>query len=188
MRATPPGCRLLLASTAAAALLAGAEAFAEQASEPAPWRSARLAPPYAHALEPAVLTEGWTDLMEHAARRYRPRAWHTGGDDDPAPLPSAHVAFAPAFAGAKLWAAIRARGKRLCALRWVSFSLSEAAAVATTTLRAGAGPRWASDVLGGLAVGHVSGLGLALARPVIKRMKLGVVQVSAKGVSWSGAF
>lgn len=185
MRAALAGVRLLAASTVAAALLTGAPApAAELASGAVLPRPSRSLIPYA-AAAPA---EGWTDLLDHAAGRYRPRAFRGDRDTLLATLPAGPPVFAPVYAGARLISALRSTDKRFHLNRWLSFGLTEVAATVSTVLRTSPGPTMARDVFTSLAIGHASGAGAAIAHPVMRKLKLGTIMLSPTHVSWTGVF
>lgn len=156
--------------------------------------------PYAMALMPLLieaesvaLAEGMTEMLKHAVGRCRPRAWHDdkcdgASEDDFAAFPSGHTSFPSAFAGARLVFALRSEGSEVTALRWINFGLTEASAIATASLRVEAGAHSVTDVVGGWAVGHLAGIGVALMHPMLRSRGLGSIAVGPTSVTWMGSF
>lgn len=121
-------------------------------------------------LESFALAEGMTGGLKAAVGRCRPFAWNgqackPSDKDNFAAFPSGHTSGVSALAGTNLVLAIRSHG-RLARLRWATFLLTEIAALATAALRVGAGAHSWTDVLGGWAIGHGAGMGVAFLHPM----------------------
>ena len=98
------------------------------------------------------------------------------------------IAVATVSLGAFLAGWATPQRRRLTAARWIDFGLTEVAAMATGTLRVAAGAHSPSDVAAGWAIGHLTGVGVALAHPMVRQVGPGYVSVGPGSLRWSGAF
>jgi membrane-associated phospholipid phosphatase len=118
-------------------------------------------------VEALVIASSATNIIKKQAGRCRPRAWHDGvcdsnDDEEYRSFPSGHTTIPSALAGVHLVEAWREPNR---IGNWISFGGIELAAVASGILRVKAGAHSWSDVGAGYAIGHLTGVMVALAHP-----------------------
>ncbi|WP_050434177.1 phosphatase PAP2 family protein [Chondromyces crocatus] len=132
--------------------------------------------PYARALrttlidaEAVMLATGIVATVKRLTGRCRPRAWHDGrcrGDDEEfTAFPSGHTTPVAAIAGVHLSLLARTPGNG--ALRLGALGLAEASTLVTMALRIGAGAHSWEDVGAGFLLGHVVGVAVGYAHPMV---------------------
>jgi membrane-associated phospholipid phosphatase len=161
------------------------------------------ADPFARALrtslidaEAVTLAAGITFAVKRLTGRCRPRAHHggrcDGADSDVDAFPSGHTAPVAAIAGVHLSLAARTPGD--AGLRLGALGVAEAATLITMALRVGAGAHSWEDVGAGFILGHVAGVALGYAHPMVTldpRRSPGAPGAPAPAgtaLSWSGTF
>lgn len=124
--------------------------------------------------EAATFDAGITSLMKRLSGRCRPRARHGDRCDEPDAFPSGHTSAIASIAGARVVGLLRGPfdGPAL-ATRVTGLGLAEAATLATGILRVTSGAHSVEDVLVGAAVGHATGLLVALAHPTVREVPRG---------------
>lgn len=135
---------------------------------------AKVESPYLAALpvlladvEAAGIGLGVTQLVKTRVGRCRPYVWRdnqcvSNNDDDFAAFPSGHTMVPSALAGVHLVEVVR---DSKSTVNWFSFIGLELAAVSTGIMRVKAGAHSPSDVVGGYAIGHLTGVAVALMHP-----------------------
>lgn len=118
-------------------------------------------------VEAVVVASSVTDIIKKQVGRCRPRSWRNGkcdatDDEEFKAFPSGHTTIPSALAGVHLVEAWR-EPHRLS--NWLIFGGIEGAAIATGVLRVRAGAHSWSDVAAGFALGHATGVLVALAHP-----------------------
>jgi membrane-associated phospholipid phosphatase len=156
--------------------------------------------PYARALrtslidlEAVLLTSGIVATVKRLAGRCRPRSWFgsrcEGEDEEHTAFPSGHTGPVAAIAGVHLSLATRTPGH--AGLRLGAVGLAEAATLVTMALRIGAGAHSWEDVGAGFIVGHVTGVALGYAHPMVDLATAGEVAGPGTGsaaFAWGGTF
>jgi membrane-associated phospholipid phosphatase len=144
-------------------------------------------------LEAVLLTSGIVATVKRLAGRCRPRSWLggrcSGEDEEYTAFPSGHTAPVAAVAGVHLSLAARTPGH--AGLRLGALGLAEAATLLTMALRIGAGAHSWEDVGTGFVVGHLTGVALGYAHPMVDLGTAGEVTppgVSGAVFAWGGQF
>lgn len=136
----------------------------------------RAPEPFARALrtslidvEAVLLTSGIVATLKRLAGRCRPRSWKdarcSDEDEEYSAFPSGHTAPVAAIAGVHLSLAARTPGH--AGLRLGALGLAEAATLVTMALRIGAGAHSWEDVGAGFLLGHVTGVAIGYAHPMV---------------------
>lgn len=117
--------------------------------------------------ESLLLTSAVTGLIKNIAGRCRPRAYF--GLDKPCrerdAFPSGHTSAIASFSGARFVNLVQTPLNEAFALRFSALLTSEVATAVTGVLRIWSGSHSWEDVLAGAAIGHATGITIALLHP-----------------------
>lgn len=158
--------------------------------------------PFARALrttlidaEAVLLASGIVATVKRLAGRCRPRSWNNGRCSEEAEentaFPSGHTAPVAAIAGVHLSLAARTPGH--AGLRLGALGLAEGATLVTMALRIGAGAHSWEDVGTGFIIGHLVGVALGYAHPMVDLGTAGEETGNGAaalrgGMGWRGAW
>ena len=144
-------------------------------------------------LEAVALSTGISWGVKRFTGRCRPRAYRDGQcsdlDADFDAFPSGHTTPVAAIAGVHLSLVARTPGD--VSLRVGAFAVAEAATLVTMVLRVGAGAHSWEDVGAGWILGHVTGVALGYAHPMVDvgaPRSPGSPPPAPAMFSWSGRF
>ncbi len=117
--------------------------------------------------EALFLTSAITGLIKNITGRCRPRAYF--GRDKPCrerdAFPSGHTSAIASFSGARFVNLVETPPNEAFGLRFAGFLTSEIATAVTGVLRVWSGSHSWEDVLAGAAIGHATGITIALLHP-----------------------